>query len=104
MDRTNRLADEVQELVWALVDDQATDAQVRRLEELLLDDSEARRVYVTCMQMHADLHYLLSDKRPRLPPAVEKAIESQRTKKSAAPLPVVDLPPAINVQFPDVFA
>jgi len=105
MERTNDLADEVQELVWALVDEQVTEEQIRHLEELLLENAEARRIYVTCMQMHADLYYLLNDKRPGLPAAVEKAIESQRAKKSAAPLPVVDLPPAeIEVRFPDAFA
>ena len=104
MDQTNCLTDEVQELAWALVDDQATDTQVRRLEELLLDDPEARRVYVTCMQMHADLHYLLSDKRPCLPAAGAKALASQRPKKSAAPRPVVALPAALHGQFPDGFA
>ena len=104
--QNNCVADEVQELVWALIDDYATEEQVQHLEELLLDDPQARHVYVTCMQMHADLHYLLGGKRPSLPAAVVKAIEAERRKKSAsAPLPAAILPAgAINVQIPDAFA
>ena len=43
------------------------------------------------MQMHADLHYMLSGKKPVLPPAVEKAIEAQ--KKSS--LSIDSLPPVV---------
>lgn len=95
---------EVQELTWALVDEQATDDQVHRLEELLLDDNDARQTYVLCMQMHADLHYLLGGKRrPALPPEVEKAIKAQQKQaKKPAPLPIVDLPPVVaHVPFVD---
>lgn len=96
MSETPDVATEIQELTWALIDEQATDSQVRRLEELLLEDREARQVYVMCMQMHADLHYFfMGNKKPQLPAAVEKAIAEEKKKKKpvAAPLPVVDLPP-----------
>ena len=63
MMQTVNLADEVQELVWALVDNEATDSQVGRLEELLLESAKARRLYVSCMQMHADLLNLLGRKQ-----------------------------------------
>ncbi len=63
MHPTTDLLDEVQELVWALVDEQATEEQAQRLERLLLDNREARQIYITCMQMHADLHYLLGGKK-----------------------------------------
>ncbi|NLF06728.1 MAG: hypothetical protein GX594_01950 [Pirellulaceae bacterium] len=105
MTQTHTVADEVQELTWAVVDDLATEEQMRRLEELLLDDTEARNIYVTCMQMHADLHFLLGGHRARLPEIIEKAIEASKQSgaRKPAPLPVVDLPP-ISAQFPDVFA
>ena len=96
MDEMNDLTAEVQELAWALVDEHATDAQISHLEELLLENEDARKIYVMCMQMHADLHYLLGDKRPRSHIALEKAMrEKEEPSKaaSAAPLPVVDLPP-----------
>ncbi|MBN1394849.1 MAG: hypothetical protein JW959_07490 [Pirellulales bacterium] len=102
MNDAEHRAEEVQELVWALIDDYATERQMRRLEELLLDDAEARRVYVTCMQMHADLHYLLGDKRPALPEVVRRAIEAERKQGTA---PAADIPmSALNVQIPDAFA
>jgi len=97
MDEMNDLTAEVQELAWALVDEYATDAQIRHLEELLLENEDARNVYVMCMQMHADLHYLLGDKRPRSHIALEKAMREKEPSKPAPaspPLPVVDLPPA----------
>jgi hypothetical protein len=93
---------EVQELVWALVDDQATEEQVQRLEELLLENQEARRIYITCMQMHADLHFLLGGKKFELPEALKEAMEAKKSQKQStsdsqspgrtAPLPLVDLP------------
>ena len=91
MSETTQTRNEVQELSWALVDEQASQGQIRRLEELLLTDREARRVYTLCMQMHADLYYLLGHKKPMLPPALEKAIKRQQNGKTP-PLPMVDLP------------
>jgi hypothetical protein len=76
MHKMNKLAAEVQELVCAVVDGQATDSQLSRMEELLRDDPQARQIYLDCMQMHADLSALLGD-------------------KPAAPLPVASLPPMI---------
>ncbi|MEN6452573.1 MAG: hypothetical protein ABFC96_18945 [Thermoguttaceae bacterium] len=87
------LSDEVQELVWALVDDAATDEQVRRLEELLLENQEARQIYVTCMQMHADLQCLLGAKPPKLTaPGGKPTTPTHRAAKPRPPLPIVELP------------
>jgi hypothetical protein len=92
--------DEVQALVWALVDDQATEADVARLEELLLHDDEARRTYVLCMQMHSDLHFLFG-KKPTLPDFAKLAEQTKKAetprqaataKPTKSPLPLVDLP------------
>ena len=90
-DETDEPLDEVQELVWALVDDQATQTENDRLEQLLLGSEEARHTYVMCMQMHADLHFLLGPKS-RLPEVLQKAIEAEKAKPSKTPLPLVDLP------------
>ena len=102
MAQTHAIAGEVQELTWAIFDDQATDEQIRRLEQLLLDDPEARHIYVTCMQMHADLYCMLGGWQPRLPPAVKRAMATCKKEQGAA-LPVVDVEP-ISAHFPDVFA
>ena len=93
MYETSDMRSEVQELTWALVDEQATEGQIRHLEELLLADHEARRVYMMCMQLHADLHYSLGSQRFKLPPAVEKAIKARKT---SPPLPTINLPPATS--------
>jgi hypothetical protein len=111
IDATSDLALEVQELAWAIVDEQATDRQVRRLEELLLDNADARQIYISCMQMHADLHHLLNGNRP-LPIPVQKAVESQQRKgvenagpsknarKTAAPLPIFTGPIIVDQNIP----
>jgi hypothetical protein len=67
MDDTHNLIEEVQQLVWALVDDLATEEQVRRLETLVLEHAEARRAYAECMALHAELHCLLAAPRPVTP-------------------------------------
>lgn len=54
---------EIQDLVWTMIDDELTDDQLRRLEQLVRDDPEARETYVRCMQMHADLSIFFSEKR-----------------------------------------
>ena len=45
----------VQELTWAVIDDVATDDDMRLLDNLLLSDDEAVSDYVGCVQMHVDL-------------------------------------------------
>jgi hypothetical protein len=49
----------VQELTWALVDEQITDDELSLLDSLLLSDDKARARYVECVQLHAALtmHY-----------------------------------------------
>lgn len=91
LEETDEPLDEVQELVWALVDDQATEAEIHHLEELLLESDEARQTYVMCMQMHADLHFLLGPK-PQLPDVLRKILDADKPKPSKTPLPLVDMP------------
>jgi len=47
--------DRVQELTWAMVDDQINADEIRLLENLLLSDDQARDTYIHCVQLHADL-------------------------------------------------
>jgi hypothetical protein len=93
-----------------LVDEYATDNQVQRLEKLLLENEDARRTYMMCMQMHADLHFLLSGEKSRLAATLEELIEAetaaqspqsppgkkaaQGAKGSPTSLPLADLPVA----------
>jgi hypothetical protein len=98
MDETDLLS-EVQELTWAMVDEQATEKEIRRLERLLVDHDDARQTYVMCMQMHADLHFLLNPPPP-LPAMLQKLIEAEKTKKSTkTALPLVDLPSTDSHSF-----
>jgi hypothetical protein len=45
----------VQELTWALVDEQISDDEMRVLDNLLLGDEYARQTYLKCVQLHAGL-------------------------------------------------
>jgi hypothetical protein len=45
----------VQELTWAMIDEQITDDEFRLLENLLLSDDQARDTYVQCIQLHTGL-------------------------------------------------
>ncbi len=45
----------VQELTWALVDDQIGSDEFQLLESMLLSDGAARCEYVNCIQLHTDL-------------------------------------------------
>jgi hypothetical protein len=45
----------VQELTWALVDDQIDSGEFQLLENMLLTDDVARREYLDCVQLHCDL-------------------------------------------------
>jgi hypothetical protein len=96
MNEANDARAEVQDLVWALIDEQATERQVRHLEGLLLASYEARLTYVMCMQMHADLCYQLSGKQRRLPFPIGPAKKLKSAGKSAPGLPTVDLPATVT--------
>jgi predicted Zn-dependent protease len=49
------ISDRVQELSWALLDEQMNDDEFMLLENLLLADEKARETYVGCTRLHADL-------------------------------------------------
>ena len=89
MSETNDPMAEVEELVSALVDEVASEDQIRRLTELLQADGEARRVYLTCMRMHSDLHFLQGSVRFPQPPDITGV---RRSHKSKTPPPAVEPP------------
>jgi hypothetical protein len=84
MTETPNLATEVQDLVWALVDNEATDGQISRLEELLLKSAAARRTYVMCMAMHADLHFL--GRKESRPPSAASVVYTAPCESRASVL------------------
>jgi len=45
----------VQELTWAMLDEELGDDEFRLLDSLLLSDDKARETYARCVQLHADL-------------------------------------------------
>jgi hypothetical protein len=48
--------DQVQELTWALLDDNASEGEVSRLEGLLASSDSARQDYLRCVELHVGLH------------------------------------------------
>ena len=83
MDKTTELEAEVEDITWALIDDQATQDELRRLEELLLHSREACQAYVRCLQIEADLYFQFGDKRPPL----REVIEERQRQETTAPQP-----------------
>jgi len=77
-----QLIEEVQQLVWALVDEVATDEQMRRLESLVVVHAEARKAYVDCMSLHAELHCMFAPPQPIQPLTLGKT-PSRLLKNSA---------------------
>jgi hypothetical protein len=53
------IQERVQELTWALLDEEISDDEMSLLDSLLLSDDQARKRYVDCVGLHADLmmHY-----------------------------------------------
>jgi hypothetical protein len=49
------ISDRVQELTWALLDEQINDDEFMLLDNLLLADDKARDTYLGCTRLHADL-------------------------------------------------
>jgi hypothetical protein len=63
----------VHELIWLLLDEQITDAELAELETLLKGDKEARDAYVRCVQMHVDLtHHFHPEAIPQFTPPATK--------------------------------
>jgi hypothetical protein len=52
----------VQELTWALLDEAISEDEKSLLDTLLLSDDKARRCYLECVTLHADLMTHFSEK------------------------------------------
>jgi hypothetical protein len=50
----------VEELTWAMVDEQIRDDELRLLDTLLLSDDAARETYLGCVQLHVDLMHFFA--------------------------------------------
>jgi hypothetical protein len=87
--KTTELEAEVQELTWALIDDEAAEGEVRRLEELLLHSHEAGQIYAKCLEFDAELYSRLGGKKLRLaasiPPSVTTTSACPRCFREWAP-------------------
>ena len=55
---------QVEELTWALLDDNATEADVARLQSLLASSASARQDYLRCIELHVGLHDHFADVAP----------------------------------------
>src|SRR5262245_30023115 len=68
------VGERVQELTWALVDEQISDDEMRLLDNLLLSDDEARQTYVDCVQLHTDLMYHFREPSEKNSPRTGKSL------------------------------
>ena len=65
-DVNDRTADEntrrewVEELTWAMVDEQINAGEFELLDSLLLSDDAARETYLGCVQLHVDLMHFFA--------------------------------------------
>ena len=83
MDKTPELDTEVQDLTWALIDEQATDSEVGRLAKLLEKSGGARQMYVRCMADEQRVPVLpVGQQESRLP-----RVLPQRSRPKTAGLP-----------------
>jgi hypothetical protein len=79
--------DRVQELTWALVDEQISDDEFAQLNSVLLRDDKCRDTYLGCIQLHADLmaHF---------------AAPAGHTEKHAGTSPILGLDMPLGFQSP----
>jgi hypothetical protein len=88
----------VQELTWALLDEQISDDEMSLLDNLLLSDDAARNRYVECVQLHVDL---LAHYASPAPAASAKPISKSPVLgflNSGTPPLSFDFPPAEDVK------
>jgi hypothetical protein len=85
--RDDKNLDRVQELTWALVDEQISDDEFEQLNSVLLRDDKSRDTYLGCIQLHADLmaHF---------------AAPSDRTGQRAGTAPILGLDMPLGFQSP----
>ena len=93
---SEQAAAEVQELAWKMADDAISAEDARRLEDLLLEDSEARLLYVQCMQLQADLHLFFNPTALMMEPPVGNAPGSPASIAHASGSPVLTPIPVLK--------
>ena len=54
--------EDVEDLVWSMLDENITAEDFQRLEGLLGADEDARRLYLECVQLHVDLQQWFNPK------------------------------------------
>jgi hypothetical protein len=47
--------DEAEALIWAMLDEQLDEAEMKRLGKLIEEDAAVRARYIDCVQLHVDL-------------------------------------------------
>ena len=87
--------EELENLIWALIDDQLTTQEVERIEAMLTGDDSMRQHYVRCMQLHADLHW--HHRKDSIPLADEILAKEQGVDSNDPSPPVV---PPLDVSWP----
>jgi hypothetical protein len=65
----------VQELTWALLDEQISTYEFSELDNTLLNDVQARETYVGCVQLHTDLlAHFARDAAPPVPASTKSPV------------------------------
>ncbi|MEQ8209034.1 MAG: hypothetical protein RH917_04315 [Lacipirellulaceae bacterium] len=52
---SSALLDEAEQMIWALLDDEIAEQDVKKLETMLADNEAVRQRYIECTQLHVDL-------------------------------------------------
>ena len=86
--------EELDQLVWRLLDDRITSSEFARLEHLLTESEGLRKHYILCMQLHADLHTMFDQAKHRAhEDAAPRQPAAEETSDAAiAPPLIIDLP------------
>lgn len=63
----DKLTEEVEQLVWTMLDETIEPADLQRLEGLLEQEPAARERYLECMRMHSDLLLHFQEQREGAP-------------------------------------
>ncbi len=53
---------DIEDLIWALFDEQISEVDFQRLEAALRSDGDVRRLYVRCVQIHVGLQCVFGDR------------------------------------------
>ena len=54
--QNNQLLEEAERLIWALLDEQINESDIKHLESLIQENQAVRNRYLQCVQIHADLY------------------------------------------------